>query len=465
MAARGSRTLKLTYLGDASQLSKSTRKAGDDVTTLGDRVKGVGKTLAVGFAAVGAAGIAMGKQLFDAFEQVSTANARVEQVITSMGNFEGQIGEVTDRLIKQAEATARLTGVDRNLIKESQALLLTFDSVNQTAGDAGSIFDRATQAAVDLAAAGFGSVTGNAQQLGRALEDPIKGLTALTRSGVTFTEEQRALIASLVEANRTFEAQDIVLQAIERQVGGVAEATANGSARIAQSFGILRDRIALELGPAFEFLVGKALEFVDRFGVWWDRNGDDIIDSFRRFGERTKELWQQFSTFVGRVRDALGSFGVFERLRNRAGAIATQFDATRQAFDTLLDGIVGPSAEEKATAFARLIDLGFVRPFEYVLGLVEELLGLLETLFRFADRVRSFPDVFRGFGDIGRFDLGEVDLFTGQTSGGGRPAPGITVNVTGAIDPEGTARVIRRTLDSSSLRVGQAPTPGLAAVA
>ena len=99
MAAKGSRTLKLTYLGDASQLSKTTSKAGQDITSLGDRVKNVGKALAVGFAAIGAAGIAMGKQLFNAFEEVSTANARVEQVIRSMGNFEDQLEGTTQRII------------------------------------------------------------------------------------------------------------------------------------------------------------------------------------------------------------------------------------------------------------------------------------------------------------------------------------------------------------------------------
>ena len=463
MAAKGSRTLKLTYLGDASQLSKTTSKAGQDITSLGDRVKNVGKALAVGFAAVGAAGIAMGKKLFDAFEEVSTANARVEQVVKSMGNFEGQIGQVTDRLVKQAEATARLTGVDRNLIKESQALLLTFDSVNKTAGDAGGVFDRATQAAVDLAAAGFGSVTGNAQQLGRALEDPIKGLTALTRSGVTFTEEQRELIKALVESNRTLEAQDIILQAIERQVGGVAEATANGSARIAQSFGILRDRIALELGPAFEFLVGKALEFVDRFAIWWDRNGDEVIASFRRFAERTAELAREFAGFVRLVVAELGAAGVFERLRESAGRIRTQFDATRAAFRQLRDALVGPSAQDSASAFARIIEIGYIKPIEGLLKRVEGALKALELFFNLADRFRI------AFGtDEGRERLGQLAPGgAGFTPAGlgpspARTQPAVVVNVTGAIDPEGTARVIRRTLDSSALRVGQVPVGGLA---
>jgi hypothetical protein len=461
MASSPSRTLKLTYLGDASQLGRSTKQAGDDVTTLGDRAKSVGKVLGAAFLAAGAAGVAMGKKLFDAFEQVSTANARIEAVVKSMGNFEGEIAGVTDRLVKQAEATAKLTGVDRNLIKESQALLLTFDSVNKTAGDAGGVFDRATQAAVDLAAAGFGSVTGNAQQLGKALEDPIRGLTALTRSGVTFTAEQQELIKSLVESNQLLAAQDIVLQAIERQVGGVAEATANGSARIRQSFGILTEQIAQALAPAFERLVEFGLQFVDDVAAWWDRNGANIIASFREFAERVKETWTEFQTFVRLVKDELGSRGVFERLREQGEAITLAFAGVRDAWTNLLNTISGPTTEQRASTFARIIELQFIKPIEKLLEAVEGALKVLEFFFKAAETFERVRQSFTSEG--GRERLGSLAPGgTGMTPGSLAPRQQITVNVSGAIDPEGTARVIQRTLNGSALRVGQVPVAGLA---
>jgi hypothetical protein len=378
-----------------------------------------------------------------------------------MGNFEGQLADTTDRIIKQAEATARLTGVDRNLIKESQALLLTFDSVNKTAGEAGGVFDRATQAAVDLAAAGFGSATSNAQSLGRALEDPIRGLTSLTRQGVTFTAEQQELIKSLVESNRTLEAQGIILGAIETQVGGVAEATANGSARIAQSFGILRDRIALELGPAFEFLVGKALEFVDKFAEYWDRNGDDIIQSFRDFADRVRDLFDRFREFATLVRDELGARGVFDRLRDKAGEIKTAFEGARDSFRTFRDTVSGPATEDSARTWARIIDLQYIKPLEKFGDAIEGLLKLLDVFFKAADLFERVRGSFTS--DAGRERLGSLAPGgTGFTPATLAPRPTTVVNVTGAIDPEGTARVIRRTLDAQALRTGQVPTPGIA---
>jgi hypothetical protein len=464
-----SRTLKLTYLGDASNLSKSTNKAGDDVAKMGDRVRNVGKAIGVAFLAVGAAGIAMGKKLFDAFEQVSTANARIEAVVTSMGNFGGQVEAVTDRLVEQAEATARLTGTDRNLIKEAQALLLTFDSVNKTAGDAGGVFDRATQAAVDLAAAGFGSVTGNATQLGKALEDPIKGLASLGRSGVTFTEEQKALIASLVESNRTLEAQTIILGAVEKQVGGVAEATANGSARMGQAFGILTEQVATALAPAFEFLAEKAIEFIDDAMVWWAANGDDIIQSFRDFGTATHDLFIEMRDFTNLVIDELRAGGSFARLQIKLNDIKMSAADVGEAFNDFLTEVAGPDAESRAVTFAGIIDTFYLKPLGYLLDSVNDVLGALETLLDLGTRVAGVINEIRsgergnlnnlGFAGVGGIGGTAMNL-SGTPAMNPKLSNQVNITVQGAIDPEGTARTIQRTLNDSRLRAGPLTAPG-----
>jgi hypothetical protein len=85
-----------------------------------------------------------------------------------------------------------------------------------------------------LGAAGFGEATENAAQLGKALNDPIKGITALARSGVTFTAQEKEKIKVLVESGKMLEAQDTLLKAIETQVGGTAVATANASDQMRQ---------------------------------------------------------------------------------------------------------------------------------------------------------------------------------------------------------------------------------------
>jgi hypothetical protein len=63
-----------------------------------------------------------------------------------------------------------------------------------------------------MGAAGFGTAEMNAVQLGKALNDPIKGIAALAKSGVTFTEQEKDKIKTLVESNKLLEAQDMVLE-------------------------------------------------------------------------------------------------------------------------------------------------------------------------------------------------------------------------------------------------------------
>ena len=217
-----------------------------------------GKGLGTAFAAVTAATavaagalIKFGSDSIAAAENVAQANNRLGQVAESMGIFGSQTEAVTRRLIDFAEANELTVAVDAEVIKATQAKLLTFKNLAQTANEVGGEFDRATKAALDLAAAGFGSAETNAVQLGKALQDPIKGITALTRSGVTFTQEERNKIKVLVESGQVLEAQNMILSAIETQVGGTAAATAKASDRMRLAFENISEAVGAALLPVF----------------------------------------------------------------------------------------------------------------------------------------------------------------------------------------------------------------------
>jgi hypothetical protein len=270
------RTLKLNLLADVSDFSKGMESTQKKLQNFGKKVDQAFKKTAIFAAALGAAAFKFVK----AGEAAATSNARIANIAETMGIFGDQAKTVTDRLIKLAEATALNTGVDQNAIKLTQAKLLTFKELAQTADTMGGAFDRATMAAVDMAAAGFGEAESNAVQLGKALNDPIKGITALTRSGITFTEEQKELIKSLVESGNTLEAQDMILQAIETQVGGTAEATANASDKMRVGFSLVSEQLGTALLPIFEdlvkFLEDKVVPQMEIFADFVGRNTKTI---------------------------------------------------------------------------------------------------------------------------------------------------------------------------------------------
>jgi len=196
-----------------------------------------------------------------AAEEAEVADRRLANIADSMNLFGASTDQVVKRMTEFADATMLATGVDDEIIKSTQAKLLTFKELAVTADDVGGAMDRATLAALDLAAAGFGEAEQNAVQLGKALQDPVKGITALGRAGVTFTDQEKAKIATLVESNKMLEAQDLILSAIETQVGGTAEATATGSSKMSVAFGEMSESIGKALLPLVQTLVPVMVGF------------------------------------------------------------------------------------------------------------------------------------------------------------------------------------------------------------
>ena len=236
------------------QASREFSKATKGIKTLG---------LVAGAAFIGAAAVTLrfGASAIKAAENVEKANARLGAINTSMGLFGSSTQTVTNRLIKYAEANEIATATDAESIKATQAKLLTFKQLALTADETGGAFDRATMAAIDLAAAGFCQAETNAVQLGKALNDPIKGITALGRAGITFTQTEKDKIKTLVESGEMLAAQEVILKAIETQVGGTAVATANASDKIALAFENISEQVGAALLPAFNEAIDELIAF------------------------------------------------------------------------------------------------------------------------------------------------------------------------------------------------------------
>lgn len=221
-----------------------------------------------GIAAAGLGAVAL--NFVKGAEFAKQADDRLAAVNKTMGLFGAQTDAVTKRLIEIGDKGEYKFGILAESIKDVQSKLLTFKEIAQEANVTGGLFDRATQAALDLQAAGFGEATQNAVQLGKALNDPIKGITALARSGVTFTAQEKEKIKALVESGKMYEAQELLLKAIETQVGGTAEATATATFKIGAAFGHVRDELGTLLLPLFEkfadFMINKVVPYATKFG-------------------------------------------------------------------------------------------------------------------------------------------------------------------------------------------------------
>ncbi|HTE71421.1 MAG TPA: hypothetical protein VK942_22165, partial [Actinomycetes bacterium] len=257
-----------------------------------------------------------------------------------------KVGRITEARIKSTGGAANVSakqfdtlttsisnqvGVDDELIAAGGNMLLTFKGVRNEVGKGNDIFDQATRLAVDLAAGmNEGTVTAGGLrtaniQLGKALEDPIRGITALRRAGVSFTEQQKDQIKKLVESGRTLEAQKLIIKAVGEQFAGTAKAAADPWERLGVVWGNVKEKVGNLLLPALSsaatFVSDKLIPAAER---WWQKHGPEVRDSFSKIahtvGTFFRGLKENLEPQLKRIKDAwddnkasldllVGSFG------------------------------------------------------------------------------------------------------------------------------------------------------------
>jgi hypothetical protein len=190
------------------------------------------------------------------------ADVQLRFLLENMQGISAATDETTKRMGAYADRVNKATGVDDEQIKMVQQKLLVFKNVRKSADATGAAFDRATSAAVDLAAGGFGTLETNAKLLGRMLDNPTKNLDKLNRAGITFTDTEKKKIVALQESGKLYEAQDLVLESIEGRVKGLAEESATPLEKLNAQFAQLGDEIGERMLPFLDDAVGKISAFL-----------------------------------------------------------------------------------------------------------------------------------------------------------------------------------------------------------
>jgi hypothetical protein len=325
-----------------------------------------------GSAAIGGVLLIGLKRSTDAWAESRAVAAQTGAVLKSTGG----VANVTGRHVGDLAATiSRKTGVDDEAIQSGENLLLTFKKVHNEAGRGNTIFDRATKAAVDLSAAGFGSINSASIQLGKALNDPVKGMTALNRSGVTFTAGQKKRIEGLVAEGDLLGAQKILLREVESQVGGSAAAQATPLKRLKVSWGNLEETIGKGVSPAVDAVAGKLDRFLVRANPAMDRLGASMGKIWK--GDATVDM----KLFASRreIRRQLGPFGDEFRAELRRSHLGDVMgDAFEEAAPRIADA-AGKNAGRAAKAFVGAWWDADIGGKLFVAGLISWKLGAFKT--------------------------------------------------------------------------------------
>ena len=184
---------------------------------LGDVAQGA-LTIGLGAATVafGALASGVGIAISEAID-AQKGLAQLDAVLKSTG---GAAGVTREAALSLADALGKTTTFSDDQVLAGENLLLTFTNIGK------DVFPDATQAMVDMASAMGTDAKSGAIQLGKALNDPVAGISALSRVGVTFTEDQKKVIEQLVKTGDVAGAQKVILAELAKEFCGSAAAQA-----------------------------------------------------------------------------------------------------------------------------------------------------------------------------------------------------------------------------------------------
>jgi len=245
--------------------NKGIAKADKQVKKLDKSVGKFNKSLSVGtIVAATAAALAIVRFVGSSLKAFDTQEKAVAQVRAGIIATGGAAKRTLAQLTTQASALQNKTIFgDEEILKNVTAQLLTFTNI------AGKQFDRTQKAVLNLATRIDGDLKSSAIQLGKALNDPVANLSALSRSGIQFTKSQKAVIKKLVETNKLADAQTLILVELEKQYGGSAEAAAKagtgGLKQLSNQLGDIQEVIGGALLPIINVFAGvikRMAEFI-----------------------------------------------------------------------------------------------------------------------------------------------------------------------------------------------------------
>ena len=204
-------SMRVEILGDNKKLDKSIKDSQKNTETFAKKTSALGGTLSKLFAGIGFAVVAkklfdLGKQAENLFRVQELAETKLDATLKATGFAAGLTAE---QLKTMASELQNVTTFGDETIISAQSMLLTFKDIGE------DVFPRALESILDVSSAMGTDLQSSTIQIGKALNDPISGLAALSRVGIQFTEDQKDLIKGFVESGDKAQAQAVILKELK----------------------------------------------------------------------------------------------------------------------------------------------------------------------------------------------------------------------------------------------------------
>jgi phage-related protein len=319
----------------------------------------------------------------EAARESNKVAAQTEQVIKSTGNVANVSAKQMSDL---ATAISNKTGVDDEAIQTGENLLRTFTNIRNEAGKGNDVFNQASQAIVDMSAV-QGDLQSNAILVGKALQDPIQGVSALQRVGVKLTDQQKEQVKAMAAVGVTAGAQRVILKELGTEFGGQAAAQATAA-----------DRLKVTLGNLQEDLGNKLIPVIDKAARFLADNLPAAIDkASRAFGAISHVVGTIFDAFkVLMGDDGPQGFGeIMDNLLGNSGKYVDLFRSIGEAIRSVAS-FIGDNLKP--------ILIGLAAGFVLLTSPVTAVIAALVLLYVKFKPVREVvAAVGKSLGDFGKF--------------------------------------------------------------
>lgn len=275
--------------------------------------------------------IDFGKACSEQFREDNQAAAILKSTLEATG---ATAWTTFKELEEMASGLQQKTNFAASSIESMQSVLLGFRNIT------GETFGEATKAILDMATVMKMDLSSAAQSIGKALDDPIHGMDSLKKQGFNFTAAQKQVIQSFLDVGDAASAQKIILDELNGTFGGAAEAAADYSTKIKNSFGDLQSGIG-------EFLAG----FVN------NEVGDAIVKGLTYLGDAFGSFHENVA-FLKAIKSEAAYNEWYATLvpEKQVEAATYKINELSKALKDLKDDSLGPSFRDELISSLNLRD-------------------------------------------------------------------------------------------------------------
>lgn len=318
---------------DTSNFEKGMKKAQTSASNLSSAFGNVSKVITK---ALSLTGIVVGTKAIVDFGKacVQSANQATKQFNILDNTIKATGADAwtsTKEMADMAKTLSDSTNYSVTEIEKMQSVLLGFRDIT------GETFQEASDAVLDMATVMGMDLTSAVQTVGKALDDPVKGLDSLRRQGFAFTDEQKKELKQLVATGKKIEAQKIILDELATTYGGASKASQDSFAKQRHAVENFRDTLGTKLIPIVKVFAEDNANMINSLRDLIEKTDfTPIINVITNLKKKVSETFETISGYVKNVANEITDFisrfnfkPIISVIDTLAGVFITMFNTVK----------------------------------------------------------------------------------------------------------------------------------------